>query len=140
MKRHNILLKECYRGISSSIIKAYHMRIFLDDLRVAPQFGIYGDPITWDKVVRTAEELIELIDKNAVTYISFDHDLGTELTGYDVAKHIEELAAKGLLNPIDYSIHSANPVGAANIDAAMKNAWKFWDLSLRQDNNVKNKK
>ena len=44
-------------------------------------------------------------------YVSFDHDLGEEKSGYDFAKYILEhsIAIGG------FSIHSMNPVGAKNI-------------------------
>lgn len=44
-------------------------------------------------------------------FISFDHDLGEEKTGYDFAKFIieHEIKIGG------FSIHSMNPVGVANI-------------------------
>ena len=102
------------------------MKIFLDDIRDPPLFDrVTGERLTWT-VVRTAEEAISLVEAGKVTFISFDHDLGYGLSGYDVAKRIEELAHSGAINPIDYAIHSANPVGAENIDRAMKSAWRFW--------------
>jgi hypothetical protein len=104
------------------------MRIYLDDVRTPPMFdNLTGEKLTWDLIARTAGEIIPLIQAGKVTYISFDHDLGEGLTGYDVAGEIEKQAAAGMIGPIDYDIHSANPVGANNIDAAMKSAWRFWD-------------
>ena len=96
------------------------IRIWLDDVRNPP-------PGTW-VVHRSAEETLLLIESGLVTFIDFDHDLGPDrLTGYDVAKKIEQLAHDGKIPPIEYSIHSGNPVGANNIDRAMKSAWRFWD-------------
>ncbi len=104
------------------------MRVFLDDVRTPPAFdALTGEPTVWSKICRTGEELIDLINQKLVTYISFDHDLGDGISGYDVAKQIEELAAHGSIPPIDYAVHSANPVGANNIDLAMKAAWRFWE-------------
>ncbi len=74
----------------------------------------------------TAMQAIALIAMGDVTFISFDHDLGEGPTGYDVAKFIEEGAHVGMLKPISYKIHSANPVGAANITLAMNSAWRYW--------------
>lgn len=103
------------------------MKLFLDDEREPTKYecGSDNDPAGFT-VVRTAEEAIELIRQNVVTFICFDHDLGTELTGYDVAKEIERLAAEGKIGPIDYRIHSGNTVGGRNIDKAMKSAWRCW--------------
>lgn len=106
------------------------MRVFLDDLRDPPIFDqMTGERLQWDAVVRTAEEAIALVAAGKVTFLSFDHDLGSALSGYDVAKKAEELAHSGAIPPIDYAIHSGNPVGAENIDRAMKAAWRFWKKS-----------
>lgn len=102
------------------------MRIFLDDIRNPPLFDSAGDKLHWDKIIRNPIEAMELIKNGVVTFISFDHDLGVELTGYDVAKLVEKLAFEKCIPPIDYAIHSANPVGAGNIDKAMKSAWNIW--------------
>lgn len=102
------------------------MRIWLDDERDPPRSNSWGEVLVWDLVARTAEEVLPLVEQNKVTFIDFDHDLGVGKTGYDLVKRIEELASLGMIRPIDWSIHSANPVGASNINAAMKMAWKFW--------------
>ncbi len=103
------------------------MRIFLDDLRDAPLFDrLTGAPVQW-AVIRNADEAINLIRSGQVTDISFDHDLGEGKSGYDVALVVEQLAHDKLIPPIDYYIHSGNPVGAGNIDKAMKSAWRFWE-------------
>lgn len=43
--------------------------------------------------------------------VDFDHDLGENKTGYDVAKYIVENNIQNL----DFYIHSMNPVGRDNI-------------------------
>lgn len=72
-------------------------------------------------------DAIEYINKNLVTHISFDHDLGNEFTGYDIACKIEELAFEGKIQPIIWDIHSANPIGRKRIEITMKNADKYWN-------------
>jgi hypothetical protein len=89
------------------------MKLYLDDIR-NPKV-----PEEWC-IVRTAEEAIRMLETGKVDFISFDHDLGTELTGYDVAKAIEELVYYGRIKCPEYNVHSANPVGANNIRAAME--------------------
>ena len=44
-------------------------------------------------------------------FIDFDHDLGEEKTGYDLAKYLLEHN----INIGGFSIHSMNPVGRKNI-------------------------
>ena len=94
------------------------MRIWLDDIRPAPAGYIHHtDP----------EVVIELLLTGQVTAISFDHDLGEDmLSGYDVAKVIEQLAFEACITRVEWQIHSANPVGRKNIEAAMRNADKYW--------------
>lgn len=96
------------------------MRLWLDDVREKPG-------LRYDTHVKTVHEAKGYIMSGKVVAISFDHDLGTEETGYDLAKWIEEQAYHGKVQRISWDIHSANPVGAANIRAAMKNADKYWD-------------
>lgn len=97
-------------------------RIWLDDKRPMPGDSPTDDHKWFNHWCRTAEEAIELIDEGNVELISFDHDLGTRMTGYDVAKHIEKLCADHEIDWIDYYLHTGNIVGAGNIDKAMKNA------------------
>ena len=72
----------------------------------------------WD-IVRTSDEAINYITQNGCpSYISFDHDLGGDDTAMAVVKWLVEkdLDCKGFI-PLDFefNVHSANPVGAANI-------------------------
>ena len=98
------------------------MRIYLDDIRDPPKGR---SELQYDAICRTAKAALALIDTGEVTYISFDHDLGGTLTGYDVAKRIEELTViRPAFVPPRYDVHSANPAGADNIKAAMRSAHK----------------
>ena len=76
--------------------------------------------------VKTGFAAIRRLKSGEVRYISFDHDLGTGLTGHDVAKWIEERAFNGDILRIGWNVHSKNPQGAKDIIAAMTNAEKFW--------------
>ena len=85
------------------------MNIYLDDFLDPPFFDENGN---WAEdywtTVRNATEAIRLVETGKVEFIDFDHDMGEDGTGYDVAKRIEELAAKGEIPPISYKIHSGN--------------------------------
>ena len=94
------------------------IKLWLDDIRNPPD-----ELWTW---VKTYDEALEYITKNVVSEISFDHDLGTKLTGYSVAKAIEHYAYYDMVQQMVWSIHSANPVGRKNIEQAMKSADRFW--------------
>jgi hypothetical protein len=97
--------------------------MFLDDLREPSK--------EYDVIVRSFEEAIEIISKKGIpSHISFDHDLGldnesqVEKNGYDVAKWVIEQVLDGVLEfppNFSYNIHSANPVGAKNIDMLFRN-------------------
>lgn len=80
--------------------------IYLDDFRPCPAHAIPA---------RSFEEAIILLNefknKNIDIYFSFDHDLGEEKTGYDVAKYIVE----NQIPIAAFYVHSANPVGRQNI-------------------------
>jgi Cyclic-phosphate processing Receiver domain len=94
------------------------MRIWLDDVRDAPQGWIH---------ITTPEEAIELLRSGEVEEISLDHDLGlatseAERTGYDVLVWLEEAVAIGAWNhalPV-IRIHSANPVGQRRMEQAIE--------------------
>lgn len=87
--------------------------LYLDDER---------EPSTdkpWD-IVRTYDDAVNYVKKHGIPdYISFDHDLGEEKTGYDFAKWLVEQDLDGkrvFPSDFEYNVHSANPVGAKNID------------------------
>lgn len=94
--------------------------LWLDDVRTAPKGWTH---------VKTVEEAMIHIKGGHVSEISFDHDLGTEQTGYDLAKWIEQGAYNKTIGKLNWTIHSANPVGKKNIERAMINAQKFWQAN-----------
>lgn len=104
------------------------IRIWLDDVRPMPE--------GFDVWCKTAEHALSVIAVTKTDYISFDHDLGTELTGYDVAKWIEERVFSGWNLYMEYDIHSANPVGRKNIEMAMKSAERFWKMQEEGTNEI----
>ena len=63
-------------------------------------------------------------------FISFDHDLGEGAeTGYDVARWVVEQVLNGtykLPGGFSYSVHSANPPGADNIQGLLDSFVKFY--------------
>jgi hypothetical protein len=97
------------------------MKIWLDDIRPAPNGWIH---------IKTAEKCIEMIQSGNVKEISFDYDLGETLTGYDVAKYIEENANK--IPPIIWELHTSNVIGMKNMYFVLTHADKIW---LTKQNN-----
>lgn len=96
------------------------MELWLDDIRDPKEHG--KPESVW---VKTAQAAIDIIHGGEVSFISFDHDLGTELDGHDVATEIERLVFEGKISMPRWAVHSANPVGEAEIVAAMKSAERF---------------
>jgi hypothetical protein len=95
-------------------------KLYLDDIRTPRTKG-------WD-IVRSYDEFIGWIEINGLPdMISFDHDLGDETTktGYDCAKWLVSYCTQNNLPYLpEYNIHSANPVGKANIESYLSNAKK----------------
>ena len=84
-------------------------RLFVDDLRSAKPGWI---------IVRNYDTAISVLSSFKVDIVSLDHDLGSELTGYDIAKWIEERTATDPSYDPPYILcHSSNPVGRSNIEA-----------------------
>lgn len=76
--------------------------------------------------VKSAHAAISRLKSGEVRSISFDHDLGPGMTGYDVAKWIEVRAYSGILTRIFWTVHSKNVRGAKAIRQAMLNADQYW--------------
>lgn len=109
-------------------------KLYLDDIRPCPD-GFFLARSVWQ-----AQTMVKYL--GVPSFISFDHDLGNEdvLTGMYFAnwltfQHIEESVKrdnsleynKNYLFPDDFSffVHSANPVGAKNIQSKMDNFMKY---------------
>lgn len=99
------------------------MKLWVDDERPMPE--------GFDYHAKTAAEAIAMIQQGTVTAISLDHDLGGLAdyeTGYFIAQFIEMAAHNGWIRPIEWAIHTANPVGRRNMEAALMNANKYWGI------------
>lgn len=94
-------------------------KLWLDDIRPAPG----GDWI----VAKTYTQFVEIITTKGVPdFVSFDHDLGfesdgTEKNGYDCAKWLVDQG----IELAGWNVHSANPIGRANIDKLLKRHKQF---------------
>lgn len=92
-------------------------RLFIDDLR---------DPIdpAWTVARSSAEAIALLLERGCPDEISFDHDLGGDDTAMAVVHRLIDLDldADGAFIPLTFrfSVHSANPVGAANLRALLE--------------------
>lgn len=99
------------------------MRLFLDDERSPP---------TWDwHVVRDATAFLAAIRLYRPTIIAFDHDLGTDGAGFALpsGQHcLHLLIDEAMDRPAGFDqlrlvvLHSANPVGRANMRGLLESA------------------
>ncbi len=90
------------------------MKLFLDDIRQPPDD-------TWT-VARSYEEGMSLVQQYGFpAEVSFDHDLGTGPTGMNFAHYLIALDLDDNTMPSNfkYTVHSANPIGAKNIEALL---------------------
>lgn len=130
----------------SKLILKVRYKLYLDDLRYPPDIGS-----EW-RIARNYHDAVWYVKNYGLPYhISFDHDLADvhynleseygpldefmdsaprgkpyEFTGYDFAKWLCNWIINNDVN-IDgftYAVHSANPVGAANIRNYMENFMK----------------
>jgi hypothetical protein len=87
--------------------------MYLDDIRTPQK--------EYDVIVRSSDEAEECLIRNGCpAHISFDHDLGGDDTAMRIVKFIinMDLDMDGDWIPenFSYNVHSANPVGAKNIE------------------------
>lgn len=95
------------------------MKIWVDDLRSVPE-GYIGT-----KSVNETIALIENMESNGIEIelLDLDHDLGDFASdGGDAIKILDYLAERGTYYPI--KIHTANPVGRANMERVIRRYWK----------------
>lgn len=90
------------------------IRMFIDDERMPP-----NNETDW-VIVRSYDEAISwVLDNSQIPqYISFDHDLGDGLNGFDITKKLVEMAMDGVVGfpeGFDFYVHSQNPIGSTNI-------------------------
>lgn len=86
-------------------------KIYLDDERKTP--------IGWLRAYSYIECIVLLKAFNP-THLSLDHDLGSDKTGYDVIKWIEnKVYSYSSYHPPIITVHSANPVGRNNIELTL---------------------
>lgn len=88
-------------------------KLYLDDLRPTPD---------GHKGVRSYTEFVNYItDHGLPDFISFDHDLGLEESGYDCAKWLVNYCLDHNFQLPKYDAHSQNPVGKENILSLLQN-------------------
>jgi len=96
------------------------MKIFIDDIRDAPD-----DSWILFRDTPTALSFIKANIKE-ITEISFDHDMGDEMTTRSIALWLEESAwTSGSQYDFVTRIHSANPIGRKWLKAALEHCSNY---------------
>jgi len=96
-------------------------RLWLDDQYDEPDMTFRHPPPGFIPA-RSSDEAMNLVSEKGIpTFISFDHDLGNDdnailFVNWLIAIHYEATIP-------DYQVHSANPVGKANIISKME-SWR----------------
>lgn len=100
-------------------------KLYLDDLR----------PITTDFVgLRSYTDFVAYITQNGLpNFISFDHDLGLEESGFDCAKWLVNYCLDKKKELPEFTVHSQNPVGKQNIESLLNNFKKRNDRTILQE-------
>lgn len=95
-------------------------KMFIDDERDPP-----NGETDWVVCRKPQQVFFEVMLKGFPSFISFDHDLGADMTGHDIAKDLveEDMYRNGEMIPQNFSfyVHSQNPVGAENIRSLLNN-------------------
>ena len=99
------------------------MKLWLDDLRPVP-YGYEGA-----KSVNEAKKLIQEAEHNGIEIeaLDLDHDLGDYADqGGDAIRLLGWLAERETFYPVE--IHTANPVGRANMERILARYWgeQYW--------------
>ena len=105
--------------------------LWLDDIRnpfiadwlmmYSPDFAYGEGKVEW---VKNYSEFTKWIETNGLPdKIAFDHDLGRveDMTGYDCAKWLVDYCLDNDLDIPNWTVQSANPVGASNINNLLVN-------------------
>lgn len=109
-------------------------KVWVDDERSMPE-----DYNAWVKSLEDWWDLRRRLDMMGleIDFVSFDHDLGNGGDAHDIAKEIEQDAYWGDIEPFEWKVHSANPVGAKKIRQALENADRYWPRMSHPLNDLK---
>lgn len=117
-----------------SPIKAVYITPVAQYNRLMMTYKLYLDDIRWPKgqgwiIVRSYSEAVAHVQKYGFPYlVSFDHDLGDDSkSGHDFAKWLvaQDLVYGSMPDDFQFNVHSANPVGLANIEGLLRSYMAF---------------
>jgi hypothetical protein len=105
--------------------------LWVDDLRPlpadlqGPQWPDSGGAYWWAVATSFHDAIVVLETCPYIKHISLDHDIASfygqrEMTGYDVLMWIAQRKSEGHPYPLDIKLHTANPVGRANMQEILQ--------------------
>jgi len=101
--------------------KTTSWNLFLDDLRIPPEMHqpSLENPAFWT-LAQSSQEAMDLVrEKGMPAFMSLDHDLGGDDKSMVFLNWLAYEYWNGEDNIPLYVVHSANPVGAENIESFM---------------------
>jgi len=108
------------------------MHLFLDDERHPVDTCGLANEWTIARSYEKAVQILGALRDGELEYISFDHDLGddvTNKTGMDLARWLveQDMDRNGKYLPpnFDFYVHSQNPVGKQNIERLLRRYLNF---------------
>lgn len=119
----------CFAGCGLTYRKTKRgkpVKLWIDD---QPPGSYRDPPMGWFSAKTSADACRMILTMNVVE-VSFDHDLGGPDEALIAAKLIEELAHYGDAAPPKWHVHSGNPPGRKNIEAALESATRQWAKHL----------
>lgn len=110
---HNALSDDSVCAELFLIFTIVKTKLYLDDFRLVPNGFV---------LVKNYKAFTDFIQQNGLPdFISFDHDLGEEKSGYDCAKWLVEFCLDNNMSLPEFAVHSQNPVGKENIESLLGN-------------------
>ncbi len=93
-------------------------KMFIDDERQPP-----GQASDW-VIARSSDQAIEIVlERGVPEFVSYDHDLGeNDISLWFIYWLIDRYLEGDITTfPVNYTVHSQNPVGAKNIQGLLDN-------------------
>lgn len=108
-----ILFIDDEREFETVISGKYIQRFGLPQFNDKQKLILSDNPII--DIARNYDQAIQLLSYNQYDMIFFDHDLGENQSGKDIANWI----TKNIQTPFEFYVHSANIVGRTNIHSLL---------------------
>lgn len=112
-------------------------KLWLDDQAFDPEVPARHAPEGFRPAASSREALLYCVHFGFPDFVDFDHDLGGDDTAMVFLNELSrsDVFDRGIPAPFEYRVHSANPVGAANIVSFME-TWAKMKRSSENENKM----